>query len=133
VKYAAKGLSEIFNTQNNFRIQIFIGLLVLFISLFLNLTGIEFLWIAFAVMIVLLMESLNTVIEKIMDFINPEYNHIVGKIKDISAAIVLIAAVFSVVIGVIIFGRAIFNLSPKYGIIIAIIFLVIIVLFSKRR
>lgn len=103
------------------------------IAFLLDLPGTDILWLSFATMIVLVMEGLNTTIEKIMDFINPDYNPIVGIIKDISAAMVLIAAVFSVVIGVVIFGNAIFGLSSRYGIIIAIIFLASIKLLSKKK
>lgn len=131
--YALKGVKEIYNSQRNFRIQTNIGLLVMFTAFLLNLSGVEVLWLSFATMIVLVMEGINTAIEKIMDFINPDYNPVVGIIKDISAALVLIAAVFSVVIGVIIFGNAIFSLSSRYGIIIAIIFLASIKLFSGKK
>jgi diacylglycerol kinase len=96
------------------------------------LTGQQILWITIAVMIVLLMEGLNSVIEKMMDLMHPNYSPIVKFIKDVSAAMVLIAAVFSIVIGTIIFGESIFDLSPKYGIIIAIVFLMIIKIFSKK-
>jgi len=103
------------------------------IAFLLDLPGTDILWLSFATMIVLIMEGLNTTIEKIMDFINPDYNPVVGIIKDISAAMVLIAAVFSVVIGVVIFGNAIFGLTSRYGIIIAIIFLVSIKLLSRKK
>jgi diacylglycerol kinase len=99
----------------------------------LDLPGTDILWLSFATMIVLVMEGLNTTIEKIMDFINPDYNTVVGIIKDISAALVLIAAAFSVVIAVVIFGNAIFGLSSRYGIIIAIIFLASIKILSRKK
>ena len=131
--YALKGVKEIYKSQRNFRIQTNIGLLVMFTAFLLDLPGTDILWLSFATMIVLVMEGLNTTIEKIMDFINPDYNPVVGIIKDISAALVLIAAVFSVVIGVVIFGNAIFGLSSRYGIIIAIIFLASIKLLSRKK
>lgn len=132
-KYALKGLKEIYLSQRNFRIQVNIGLLVMILAFLLDLPGTDILWLSFATMIVLIMEGLNTTIEKIMDFINPDYNPIVGIIKDISAAMVLIAAVFSVVIGIVIFGNAIFGLSTRYGIIIAIIFLASIKVLSRKK
>jgi len=131
--YALKGIKELYKSQRNFRIQTNIGLLVMIMAFLLDLPGNEIMWLSFATMIVLVMEGLNTTIEKIMDFINPDYNPVVGIIKDISAAMVLIAAVFSVVIGIVIFGNAIFGLSSRYGIIIAIIFLASIKLFSREK
>jgi diacylglycerol kinase len=131
--YALKGVKEIYKSQRNFRIQTNIGLLVMLTAFLLDLPGTDILWLSFATMIVLVMEGLNTTIEKIMDFINPDYNPVVGIIKDISAALVLIAAAFSVVIAVVIFGNAIFGLSSRYGIIIAIIFLASIKILSRKK
>lgn len=131
-KYAINGLKGVYKSQRNFRIQTSIGLITLFAAFILNLNGQQLLWISVAVMLVLIMEGLNTIIEVLMDLIHPEYHKSVKLIKDISAAMVLIASVFSVVIGVIIFGEAIFNLSPKYGIIIAIVFLILIKFFSIK-
>ena len=131
LKFAIKGLFEVHKTQRNFRIQTLIGLIALITALFLDLNGVKLLWISFAVMLVLLMEALNTVIEKVLDYLHPDYSEIIGVIKDISAAVVLIAAVFAIVIGTIIFGEAIFKINPKYGIIIAIVFLVLIKIFSR--
>ncbi|BBE31961.1 diacylglycerol kinase [Tepiditoga spiralis] len=131
LKFAINGLFEVHKTQRNFRIQTFIGLIALITALFLDLNGVKLLWISFAVMLVLLMEALNTVIEKVLDYLHPDYSEIIGIIKDISAAVVLIASVFSIVIGTIIFGESIFKINPKYGIIIAIAFLVFIKFFSR--
>ena len=48
-----------------------------------------------AISLVLSVESLNTAIEKILDFINPDYNKRVGFIKDISAGAVFFAFIFA--------------------------------------
>lgn len=124
--FAFKGLINIYKMEKNFRIQSLIGLLVLIVAIFCNLSTVEFILLIFIVMIVLVMETLNTVIEKLLDFIHPSYNPTVKTIKDISAASVLISAIFAAIIGIIIFGKALFNIHPKYGIIIAIIFLLIL-------
>jgi len=51
----------------------------------------------------LVAESLNTAIEKIADFIHPEYHKQIGFIKDISAGAAFFAAIFAVIIGLIIY------------------------------
>lgn len=124
--YAFKGLFEIYKTQRNFRIQSLVGLIVMIVAFFANLTEIEFIFIILSVFLVLIMEIINTVIEKLLDFLHPFYSSSVKLIKDISAAAVLITSIFAVAIGITIFGRAFFNLSPKYGIIIAGIFLLVL-------
>ena len=49
------------------------------------------------------MELMNTAIENFVDFVEPKYNEKVGKVKDIAAGAVLINALFSIIIGLIIF------------------------------
>jgi len=48
-------------------------------------------------------EILNTCIEKIMDFVHPEYHPKVKIIKDMAAAAVLIMAIVAVIVGGLIF------------------------------
>jgi len=45
---------------------------------------------------------INTAIEQLVDLVEPNQNPLAGKIKDIAAAAVLIAAITSVIIGLII-------------------------------
>jgi len=124
--YALKGLIEIYKSQRNFRIQSLIGLIVLIVAIFADLTQVEFILLIFTVMLVLIMETVNTVAEKLLDFLHPFYSSSVKIIKDVSAASVFITSIFAVAIGMIIFGNAFFNLNPKYGIILAIVFLLLL-------
>jgi diacylglycerol kinase len=49
------------------------------------------------------MELINTGIEYLCDFIHPEKHDAIKKIKDISAAAVLISSIISLVIGILVF------------------------------
>jgi diacylglycerol kinase (ATP) len=59
---------------------------------------------------VLVTELFNTALEFSIDLISPEFNLLAKKAKDVSAAAVLIAAIFSLVIGFIVFGPKILSL-----------------------
>jgi diacylglycerol kinase len=52
---------------------------------------------------VICLEAVNTAIEYLTDLVSPEYNPLAGKVKDIAAGAVLIAAIGAVVAGVMIF------------------------------
>lgn len=52
---------------------------------------------------VLLTEAFNTTIEKICDEITLEHKESIKRIKDISAGAVLLAATYSIVVGLIIY------------------------------
>jgi diacylglycerol kinase len=48
-------------------------------------------------------EALNTAIECLTDLVSPEFHPLAGKVKDISAGAVLIAAIGAAVVGAVIF------------------------------
>jgi diacylglycerol kinase len=70
---------------------------------FFSITQWEWLFILSALFLVLLTEAFNTTIEKICDEITLEHKESIKRIKDISAGAVLLAAIYSLVIGSIIF------------------------------
>ncbi|AEX85965.1 diacylglycerol kinase [Marinitoga piezophila KA3] len=130
LKFAIQGLFEVFTTQRNFKIQTTFALLAFILAIILNLDESQILWISLAIFMVLILETINTLVEKMMDLMHPEYNAIVGIIKDLGAAAVLIAATFSIVVAAVIFGGKMFNWPPKYGIIIGILFILFIIIGS---
>jgi diacylglycerol kinase (ATP) len=56
-----------------------------------------------AIGLVMSVEGLNTAIEKIADFIHPDYHERIGFIKDIAAGAVFFAGITAIVIGLIIY------------------------------
>jgi len=107
-KYAIKGLKHLLMLENNARIHLAATLIVLVLSVYFRIEKTEWLWILLAITLVWTTELLNTAIEKIVDFISPEYHPTAGKIKDLAAAAVLIAAIFALATGSIIFKKYIF-------------------------
>ena len=69
----------------------------------MNLSATEWMFQIIAIAILVIAESANTAIEYLCDFVHPEYHKKIGFIKDISAGISFIAAIFSVIIGLIIY------------------------------
>jgi diacylglycerol kinase (ATP) len=53
--------------------------------------------------LVLCIEGLNTAVEKVADFIHPEYHERIGFIKDIAAGAVFFAALSAIAIGAVIY------------------------------
>jgi diacylglycerol kinase len=101
-KYAFAGL-KLFFSQVNFRIHQLAAVLVIALSLFLELTQVEWLFVASSIFSVIIAEAINTVVEKSMDKITKSYDLEIKSIKDMSAAFVLLCAIYSIVIGAIIF------------------------------
>ena len=103
VKDAFRGLRVTFKNEQNFRIQILIGLLVIILAFIFPLKVWEVILLIVLMMLVLVMELLNTALEYFTDLLKPRLHHYVYLIKDIMAAAVFLTAVGSAVIGLIIF------------------------------
>jgi diacylglycerol kinase (ATP) len=101
--YAFKGISYAAATQLNFRIHLVAALLAVFMSYALHISVNEWQWIILCIALVLMAELFNTAIEFLTDLVSPGYNEKAGHVKDISAAAVVIAALFAIITGLIIF------------------------------
>ena len=54
-------------------------------------------------MVVLIMELINTIMERVVDILKPRVHPYVRLIKDLMAASVLLASILAVIVGLIIF------------------------------
>ena len=107
---AFAGLKDCLLHEKNFRIQYLIGLLIIIAGLFFSLNETEWMIIFLCFAIVLSFEIINSAIEKLCDLVCPQFNLTIKKVKDMSAAAVLLAAIISFVIGCIIFLPKIIHL-----------------------
>lgn len=101
--YAGNGLREAFKNEPNFRAHTGMAIISLVLGLFLHLSIAEFAILIITIFFVIALELVNTLIEKIVDIISPQYSPQAKVIKDVSAACVLIAAFASVLVGILIF------------------------------
>jgi diacylglycerol kinase (ATP) len=63
----------------------------------------EWVAICMAMSLVWITEAFNTALEFLTDLCSPEYHPLAGKAKDVAAAAVLIAALFALATGLIVF------------------------------
>jgi diacylglycerol kinase len=101
--YAFQGLRTFFKTQHNAWVHVLVSFIVLMAGFCLGLNASDWLWIILAILMVFITEMLNTSIEFLSDFVSPEIHPLIKKVKDVSAAAVLIAAIGAISIGLIIF------------------------------
>lgn len=101
--YAFNGLKILFRNEHNARIHILASILVIGAGIFFKISPIEWMLIFLAIGIVFICEIFNTVIEYLVDYISPSYHNGIKKIKDLSAAAVLIVAIVSGILGLFIF------------------------------
>ena len=110
-KNARKGFRIVLKSEINIRIHVIIALLVLISAYLLKFSAIEVCLILFAIAIVIISEMLNTAIEFTLDAVfHNRYSRMVGMAKDISAGAVMFASFISIFIGIILFGKHLFQL-----------------------
>ena len=110
LKNALNGLKYAIKTQKDLKIQIFIAIIVIIISILLKISKIEMIIITISIFLVIFAEVMNTAIEKTVDLVTQEYNEIAKIAKDVSAGAVLVLAINSIIIGLYIFGDKIINI-----------------------
>ena len=108
VGFAVKGAFKLITTEHSVMVQSSLAVLMTVAGLYFKIDRYEWMMQILAFGLVLGVESLNTAVEKIADFIHPEYHERIGFIKDIAAGAVMFAALAAIAIGLLIY-------VPKFG------------------
>lgn len=115
IDYAMSGLIWAVRHERNLKIHFVAAIVVLLCSLGLELSDTRLLFVFLAVTLVIVAELFNTAVEAIMDMLTDyQHNPLARVAKDVSAAGVLIACVFSLVVAYVILVPA-FSGLPIQG------------------
>ena len=104
VRCALAGLRVMIASQHNAWIHAAATLAVVLVGAHFRLTRGDWCWLVLAVVSVWTAEALNTAFEFLTDVASPEFHPVAAKAKDVAAGAVLIAAVGSVLIGLLVLG-----------------------------
>jgi diacylglycerol kinase (ATP) len=103
VKYAFQGSLKLIKTEHSIMVQFSIGIVMTIAGFYFQISTTEWLFQTMAIGMIMSIEGLNTAVEKIADFIHPNYHERIGFIKDIAAGSVFFAALTAIAIGLIIY------------------------------
>lgn len=92
-----------FHEEQNIRIHAICACVVLFFTILIGVSAIEFVTIIFSVTLVIVMELINSIVERFSDMVKPQVSHLIATVKDMSAAAVLLCALNACIIGGVIF------------------------------
>ena len=101
--YAWSGIRYGFRNECNFRFHAIAAVIVCFCGSYFGITKVEWLFVLTAIGGMLALELINTAIEKAVDLVSIEENPLAKAAKDTAAGAVLVYAIYSVLIGLIIF------------------------------
>ena len=89
--YSWAGLGAAFKHEDAFRQEVFLALLLIPLALFLGETGIERAMLIGAVVLVLVVELLNSALEAAVDRISLDHHLLIKRAKDMGSAAVMLA------------------------------------------
>lgn len=140
-KNAVNGIIYGTTTQSNVKKQLVIIAFVMLISLFFNLSKVEFICLIFAVVLIIFAEMINTAVETVVDLYTDLYHPKAKIAKDVAAGAVVITAVNAVIIAYFLFFDKIGNMgnsiyqtvinSPTYLAFVVVVLILIIAIALK--
>jgi len=107
-KAAFNGLKETLIQERNFKIMLVIAILIIGAMFYFPTSRLEKVALLLMIFSVLSLELINSVIERLLNFLHPLPNDQIKIIKDLMAAIVLLVSFGAAIIGLIIFSNYLF-------------------------
>lgn len=92
--YSMKGFRAAFKHESAFRQELALCIVLLPLGIWLGETGVEYALLIGSLVLVLIVEILNTGIEAVVDRIGDEHNKLAGRAKDMGSAAVFLSFVF---------------------------------------
>jgi diacylglycerol kinase (ATP) len=103
-RWAFEGWAYVLRTQRNAWFHALASLAVIGLALWLRLPGRDWAILILTMGFVWAAEFANTALEAVVDLIQPEQHPTAKVAKDVSAAMVLLAAISSVIVGLLLLG-----------------------------
>lgn len=105
IKYAVKGFFLLLTTENSIITQSTIAIIFIGLGFYFEIDRMEWALQFLAIGLVLSIESLNTAVEKVCDFVHPKFHEKIGFIKDVASGAVTFAALTAFAVAVLIYGK----------------------------
>ncbi|NNE77682.1 MAG: diacylglycerol kinase family protein [Pricia sp.] len=108
VGFALRGALLLIRTEPSIQIQVVLTILVTIAGFYFEISATEWVLQILACSLVFGIEGANTAIEKLCDFVHPNFEKRIGFIKDVSAGAVMLVSVGAIIVGLIIYVPKIF-------------------------
>ncbi|GAB5474484.1 MAG: diacylglycerol kinase family protein [Maribacter sp.] len=108
VGFALRGALLLIRTEASIKVQVFIAIVMTSAGFFFDISNTEWIVQILTIAAIMGVEGLNTAVEKLADFVQPEFDEKIGVIKDVSAGAVMLVSIAATIIGFIIYLPKIF-------------------------
>ena len=95
--YAVNGLKDLIKTETSFKIELIITIILLPVIIFVDATLTNKALMFISLMGMILAETINSAIERVVDLVTLEHHHMAGRAKDVGSAIVFLSIFIFVV------------------------------------
>ncbi len=103
MKFALRGMWLLITTEDSIKAQMFFAVIAIALGLYFDISATEWMIQFLVTGLVLVAEALNTAIEKVADFVHPDYHKKIGFIKDIAAGAPSFAAFTALIVAAFIY------------------------------
>jgi len=101
--YALKGMKDLIKTETSFKIELILIVILIPFLLFVDINLSNKILMFITLIIILLAESINSAIERVVDLVTLEHHEMAGRAKDVGSTIVFISIfIFLITWGIII-------------------------------
>nr|WP_274615334.1 diacylglycerol kinase [Vibrio fluvialis] len=94
-RYSYQGLCAAFKNEAAFREEVILACVLVPLAVWLDVSQLERMLMIGSVLLVMVVELLNSAVEAVVDRIGPEHHELAGRAKDMGSAAVFIAMVIS--------------------------------------
>ncbi len=95
--YALNGLKDIIKYESSFKIELIICIFLIPLIFFIDIPLVEKLFLITTMVGVIIAETINSAIERVVDLVTLDHNVMAGRAKDVGSAIVFLSICLSVI------------------------------------
>jgi diacylglycerol kinase (ATP) len=95
IGYSIQGLKSAFKNEAAFRQELLASIILIPLACYLDVSQIERILLIASIILVLIIEIINSAIEAVVDRISNEHHELAGRAKDLGSAAVMIAIFLS--------------------------------------
>ncbi|KUG13346.1 diacylglycerol kinase [Elizabethkingia miricola] len=103
LNYTIKGAFMLLKTEHSIMVQSTVGVIFVLAGFYFRISKVEWMFQVLGIGLILTAESLNTAVEKLCDFIHPDYHKKIGFIKDIASGAMTFAVTSFLIVLIIIY------------------------------
>lgn len=102
-KAAFEGLYQAFKSEAHLQLHLVIAVIVIAAGIYFSISKAEWFAVSICITLVVVLELVNSALEKMCDLYSKEFDLRIKYIKDVAAGAVLVTSIFAAIVGLVLF------------------------------